>query len=269
MSNCIKYQEMISCYIDGELSESETADLMSHIDSCPSCRSLLEIYKSCHEAYSGEGVMEEPPEKLLSGVMASIRASNAVVSDTSVPSNAIPFTKKKSKSKNILIAFAALAACIAIVLLSFPSLLRFDIGTADNAASSEVTADSAMPESAEQSSKNESATTYDASTSLEDSANKAEDTTSSATDGESNQNQSEGDADTNSDTTYYATVTINGTLPDNLSESDFEPQADGTYTMTVSASIADELSAAGYEVSYTGLSTEECDTALIVWSPES
>jgi anti-sigma factor RsiW len=43
--NCEKYQELISAFIDGELSISEETELKAHIDDCPECRKTLDEIK--------------------------------------------------------------------------------------------------------------------------------------------------------------------------------------------------------------------------------
>jgi anti-sigma factor RsiW len=42
--------ELISRYIDGELTQHETLELEEHLKQCPSCRSVLSAYKAIAEA---------------------------------------------------------------------------------------------------------------------------------------------------------------------------------------------------------------------------
>ena len=38
MSHCDKYMEMASLYVDGELSEDDLPELLTHLESCAECR---------------------------------------------------------------------------------------------------------------------------------------------------------------------------------------------------------------------------------------
>ena len=51
--NCRKYEILISCYVDGELSPNEEAVLMKHIDECSFCRKKLESMKVLSDQVKG------------------------------------------------------------------------------------------------------------------------------------------------------------------------------------------------------------------------
>lgn len=73
MINCEEALELINSYIDGEISESDSELLMSHIASCPQCAELFGILTGVSETFSEDA---EPPEELLAGVMDGVRAVN-------------------------------------------------------------------------------------------------------------------------------------------------------------------------------------------------
>ena len=45
MPECQHYEELISAYLDGELSSHEEEVLRAHLASCPKCAALLDTYK--------------------------------------------------------------------------------------------------------------------------------------------------------------------------------------------------------------------------------
>ena len=100
MADCFKYHEMISCLIDGELSEAERKELDQHLESCEGCRALLNIYEL---AFDGE--MVEPPKELVSGSMLKVRAAAA--------------SAKRHLRKHIM-RYAAAAACFALIVSVIP-----------------------------------------------------------------------------------------------------------------------------------------------------
>lgn len=71
MKSCREYQELISRLIDGDLSESEQADVRAHTAICPECAAVYEAFCSLSGELSGDLVA--PPESLRETVMADIR----------------------------------------------------------------------------------------------------------------------------------------------------------------------------------------------------
>ena len=116
MTNCTKYEELISSAIDKELSFAEEAELLDHIAQCPSCKKVYETYKEVFSSF--EDVMEEPPVELKNNIMSAIKDSGAVYTPTT---KTAPLKAKKSK-KNAWVKFAAIAACFVLIVASVPSL---------------------------------------------------------------------------------------------------------------------------------------------------
>lgn len=50
MSECEKYSEVASAYLDGELSDAQKDELKKHLDSCPECRAMLDEWCAAVEA---------------------------------------------------------------------------------------------------------------------------------------------------------------------------------------------------------------------------
>lgn len=75
MSDCTKYNTLISAAVDGELDIDEKAQLEAHLRSCGQCRSYLEIMRKMSEALRDSA--EEPPEKLSEWIMADVKLHNS------------------------------------------------------------------------------------------------------------------------------------------------------------------------------------------------
>ncbi len=120
MADCTRYHEMISCLVDGELSQEDEAELDSHIAVCEGCRALLDIYKL---AFTDDAV--EPPAELVSGSMLRVRAAAA---------------KKKSSFRKKVMRYVAVAASFAIILFSVSPLT--DLANTSTVTETETVANS-------------------------------------------------------------------------------------------------------------------------------
>ena len=101
MSECEKYQELISALLDSELSGAESAALAEHLKVCTGCAAMHQAFSTLSKTLS-EG-LEAPPAALHENIMAGVRRES--VKHANLPRISKPM-------KNIL----ALAACSAIVL---------------------------------------------------------------------------------------------------------------------------------------------------------
>ena len=61
MNKCDEIQEKISALVDGEISESEKAEIEAHIEVCGECRAVFEAFTAVSEALCQQ---EEIPEGL-------------------------------------------------------------------------------------------------------------------------------------------------------------------------------------------------------------
>lgn len=109
MSNCDKYLEQASLYVDGELPEDELPGLLAHLKGCAECRRYYEAMK----AVSGEIGETPAPEGFAASVMSGIRASAGEVSRAAEK----PAESRRPKLRRAaVVRSAALAACLALVI---------------------------------------------------------------------------------------------------------------------------------------------------------
>jgi len=68
---CEYYLELISCELDGEITESERAALTAHLADCDACRRYAAALRAIHEGLAGEA---EVPAGFAESVMAKLPA---------------------------------------------------------------------------------------------------------------------------------------------------------------------------------------------------
>lgn len=249
MSDCKKFQDLISQKLDGELSEQEELELDAHLGSCPSCRTLLEIYSS---VFTDEELIE-PPSALSENVMSQIRAQK----------------KNTSKNRHIFIRYAAgIAACIALAIFAAPRL--FTGSKSDDAKMdySEFHQDIVLAES-------ESCDTDDGMAEYSAGAESADMAKTNMPDafidggGEPMAEPYMVGSDSLADAqSFCAVVRINGAYPELLSGYTLFPSSRDTYTAYITYSDAQTLESSGYDVRYASEDgNAPCDVALVVYAP--
>ena len=97
MIDCEKCREMISCLIDGELSQAEQSFVREHIAACPECRSVYDAFSAVSEQMHEE---EPLPDGLHEKIMSGIKA------------------KPKKKTGIVWIKYLSVAACLALVIFA-------------------------------------------------------------------------------------------------------------------------------------------------------
>lgn len=130
MSDCGKIQELISAMLDGEVSESEKAEIEKHVEGCPECRAMLDAFTAVSDSLNEP---EEMPEGLHENIIRRVKAEGR---------------KKKAPWKKVL----PLAACLVLVIFGAFALNGVD-KTADKAMTANdspesFAADSAVSEDA-------------------------------------------------------------------------------------------------------------------------
>ena len=100
-----KYENMISEYIDGELSEAEEKELQLHIEGCPDCAEHLAFVKKLSEKLPIAS--EEPSADFAEKLMGKL--SFELIEEKKEEKKFIKFFNKKS---------FALAACLALVMIT-------------------------------------------------------------------------------------------------------------------------------------------------------
>lgn len=120
--DCEQIQELISGMLDGELSNTDRALVNEHMEHCPECRAVFEAFSAVSDSLHD---LEEVPEGLTDAVMDRVRA------------------KPKAPKRRRLAGFAAMAACLALVLLAGRGL--FPLQAKSDAALSEQDMNNAAP----------------------------------------------------------------------------------------------------------------------------
>lgn len=274
MAECSKYLELISAYVDNELSGDKKKELEQHLEGCAACRSILSAYLGINEA--AHEAMAEPPESLATGVMDRLRQLPAE------PHAAVSKLKHKSTLKPVIISFIAAAACLALVFVAAPQLLRSGIrqdvaGSAAsvNEAASEENALFSEKAQADSAGSDMAADNAGQSSLSGQSADAVPKLATSSKDAESSSGLTAAQP-TSSDTTskiagsedtskYCAVIWIDGQLPDILQNYQMTETDDGTFRIEVSAEEAKTLMAAGSYVFVNG--SEDALTALVIYTP--
>ena len=143
-----EYKEKLSAFLDGELTDAERDDVLTHLETCAACRTHLAELTALHDALSD---MEDVdvPEGFADGVLARLH-------EEKMP--------QKTKKSNPWRGIATLAACAAVVVLAVSNMPRMggsgSTSSAPAAGASSIqsssfaattattTADSAAPEEA-------------------------------------------------------------------------------------------------------------------------
>lgn len=74
MIDCEKFEEMISARLDGELSPEDERLLQAHLDKCPSCRAMAEVFSAVSKA-SRKSV--DVPAGLHESIMSAVKSAAA------------------------------------------------------------------------------------------------------------------------------------------------------------------------------------------------
>lgn len=226
---CEKYPEMISAYIDGELSEEEIAELEAHLISCEDCRSAFEIYRDISQEILND--LEEPPCDFTDKVMSRIEA------------------EERKKRRRVIRSFVGVAACVAIIILAVPvafANMRAKSADTSFALMTNKTADCAMPEACYDYSAGGSAECEEETCDM--------DGVTAAPAEEPMENKS---------LQYSLIVTVYGSIPEELREYDFEETENGEMRFVLPTGQAKKL-AGEWENCETEILNEELEEALVI-----
>lgn len=119
------YKEMLSALLDGELHSAAREAALAHMEACADCRAYFSELTALRAAL-GELEEFDAPDGFAAGVMARIRAGDMTARTRAGDAIAPPHAENTSKTAKKR-AFAALAACAAVVLLAvyaLPNALR-------------------------------------------------------------------------------------------------------------------------------------------------
>ncbi len=129
MSECAKYDVLISMAVDGELDKDEKSELDAHLAVCSECRAYLKLLQSIRKD-AGE-TLAQPPEKLAEGIMYKVRLE----------------ASRKHARFFIFGRYTAIAAVFCLVLFTAYKLIPLFSQTgmkSENAASSAVSAEAGL-----------------------------------------------------------------------------------------------------------------------------
>ena len=126
MKHCVKFEELISAYIDNELDVTEKVFMEEHFKSCADCLNLFVLYREMSLSFT-EATVPPPPE-LSDKVMDIVRNSNYI--PRREPSGKV---KIHGDTRRMLSRYLPLAACLAIALLALPYFLSNNRGFDDYA----------------------------------------------------------------------------------------------------------------------------------------
>lgn len=101
MNDCERAYDLMSQYIDGNISDIDKDFLSAHIKNCPECAELFSIYAEVSFIMADDA---EPPDELLPNVMNGVNKINA------------EHKASGGRKKIISIRWLAAAACIALAM---------------------------------------------------------------------------------------------------------------------------------------------------------
>lgn len=124
-----EYKELLSAFLDGELTDADRADVLAHLETCEACRTYFAELNALRDAL-GDLADVDVPEGFSDGVLARLHEENM---------------PKPAKKAGVWRKWGALAACAAVVLLAVTTLPRMQTGggmgaSADSAAALEESA---------------------------------------------------------------------------------------------------------------------------------
>ena len=112
MSNCAEYMELISAYVDGELTDADKQKLEGHLSACENCSALLDMYREASGVIADSCVAA--PESLLTIVMDEVLREDRA--------RAAIKTKRRRTARIVLTRYVPIAACLALAILVLPRL---------------------------------------------------------------------------------------------------------------------------------------------------
>ena len=111
---CMEYFDLISAYVDDELSHEEKTDLESHLRTCEHCSSILIAFRAVSTTINESTA--PVPDSIRVNVMKTIKS-------TGIAPGTIK-TKSPISIKTVMTRFIPVAACLVLILITIPYLVR-------------------------------------------------------------------------------------------------------------------------------------------------
>lgn len=115
MTNCEVYWELMSCALDGALTDEESRRLEEHLTQCPECRELFVQMQGLQGDMPG---VEEAPADFADGVMAGVAGTEQEIPFTNLPQNRDIHKEGRDSLKawwKPITQWCAIAACFLII----------------------------------------------------------------------------------------------------------------------------------------------------------
>ena len=137
MKHCVRFEELISAYIDNELDTSDKSFIEEHLKSCADCSNLFVLYREMSISFT-ETIAPAPPD-LSDKVMDILRNSNYIPRR-----EPIAHVKTHEDARKLFNRYFPIAACLAIAILALPFFLNNNREANDFAAPEAAMAPAAM-----------------------------------------------------------------------------------------------------------------------------
>jgi len=59
---CERFEELLSAYLEGEISPADKLEMEAHLAACPACAGLLVLFREAHEALTSFAEVEPGPD---------------------------------------------------------------------------------------------------------------------------------------------------------------------------------------------------------------
>jgi len=121
MTNCNKYQDMISRLLDEDLSDKEKIELEEHMENCEECKAMYGAFSAVSLSLSED--LEEVPENLKDNIMNAVRKESV---------------QNNKANRKVWKSWLAAAACLALIIVGVNQYGLGKLSSAKDVASTEL-----------------------------------------------------------------------------------------------------------------------------------
>jgi len=109
MLSCLRYQNRLGAYLDGELTERQQSMVEAHLESCETCRMRLEEIRNLDVLFQDTLPVPPVPDGLATRIMAEARRRQSVVAHETLQWNPLQWIAKLSAPMQV-------ATCVTVLL---------------------------------------------------------------------------------------------------------------------------------------------------------